>query len=226
MAKIDTTDMPLMNKAVYQLVLLKAEGNVRTFSKMIGMSQQRINRLFLVDKRSGNYPTVSQDIRDVVCEVFGISEKELAKGGFEDLPKQASFTPNLNYEKGIPYYNVPFKMGYELPYDGNTQNPDYLIDFTPFNQCDFWCNASGYSMYPTIASGDYVAMKVINDFRLIVNNEIYGFVLKNGLRTIKRAKVVGDKFILTPDNKEYDEQEVGIEDVLSVFKVMGAVKLF
>ena len=145
----------------------------------------------------------------------------------ESLPTYTVAAEDIvSYEKGKPYFDVPFKMGYDFPFNDNTSNPDYLIDFKPFNKCDFWCNCSGYSMYPTIASGDFVAMQIVRDFHLIVNNEIYGFVLKNGLRTIKRAKLHNNVFTLTPDNKDYEPQEVPADDVLCVYRVIGAVKVF
>lgn len=227
--------MPPTNRQIYRLIQRTCDGNVSAFAKTIKASQQRVNRLFSKDPRSGKYPSVSNSLMEAICETYNISEMELRNASIIDYNSRLDEDSSdkyivsdsvINYSNGKPYYDVPFELGYNLPFNEYIGNPTYLVNFKPFNNCDFWCNASGYSMYPTIASGDFVAMKIMKDFRLIVNNEIYGFVLKNGLRTIKRAKLKGDVFTLSPDNKDYDEQEVNIQDVLEVYRVVGTVKVF
>lgn len=238
---IDIYKLPLKNRVVYSFILEKENGNVRKFANEIGKSQQVISRLFHVDRRSGKYPNVLDDVVDAICKRYDVDKDDFLQGRYggiieltalsynkEEMEKQlpSILKSRIGTEEGKPYYNVPFKMGYDLPYNDNTANPDYIINFTPFNRCDFWCNAAGYSMYPTFASGDIVAFQVIEDFSYLINNEIYGIVLKNGLRTIKRVKERGDVLILIPDNKEYDEQEVLKSDVIAIFRVMGTVKVF
>lgn len=192
--------------------------NAKKFSEAIGLNRPQA----IYDIMNGKTANISNTMAVKIVSVFpDINKTWLLTGDGESTER-----PIIGTEKGKPYYNVPFKMGYDLPYNDNISNPDYLVDFAPFNNCDFWCNAAGYSMYPTIASGDLVAFKVINDFSYLINNEIYGIVLKNGLRTIKRVKEKGNVFLLIPDNKEYDEQEVLKEDVLAIFRVMGTVKVF
>ena len=50
----------------------------------------------------------------------------------------------------------------------------------------------------------------------------------NGMRTIKRlGRSVRDGYYkLIPTNKEYDEQEIPIDKILMVYRVMGAMKAF
>ena len=60
-----------------------------------------------------------------------------------------------------------------------------------------------------------------------MNNEIYGIITVNGLRTIKRVKDNGDTLTLIPDNKDgYDEQVIEKKDVMHVFQVLGCIKMF
>lgn len=127
---------------------------------------------------------------------------------------------------GIPYYNVDFEMGFDIMVNDTTTNPDYMIDFAPYNKCTCWCNARGNSMYPTISSGDIIALKKIADFHLLLSGEVYAIVTVNGLRTIKRIKDNGDTLTLIPDNKEYPEQIIDKKDVIGVFQVMGSMKMF
>ena len=243
--KINVDELPFMNKVIYQYVMSRANGNITEFARLIDVSQQRISRLFYKDSRSGKYPTVSQSIKDAVCEAFGLSEMELtARVTYPDLEegkitngsvaKDAPQTEyggyprvvNDDYNNGKPFYDVPFTMGYDLPFNDNTSNPTCMIDFRPYNKCDFWCRATGDSMYPTISDGDIVAVKRVYDFASsVISNDIYAIVLCNDLRAIKRLVDKGDTFILVSDNKEYEPQIVNKSDVRFVYRVMGSLKM-
>ena len=259
---IDVEMLPLDNYAVYQLILKETNGNVSEFANRIGIAQQRINRLFSVDARSGKYPRVSESIMETICDFYSISHDDLIKPytykyrnneevdpmkdlfgdkeptmPFNEILKKYSH-PSVEetadkvcedspiYGKGKPFYDVPFELGYKMPYNENYNNPDGFIYFDQYNTCDFWCRAMGQSMTPTIASGDIVALKEIKDFRYLVNNEVYAIVLKNELRTIKRVKDKGEAFLLIPDNRDYEEQLIPKDEILAVYKVMGAMKMF
>lgn len=127
---------------------------------------------------------------------------------------------------GIPYYNIDFQMGFDLRALDNRANADAIFDIEPYNNCTCWCNARGDSMHPTISSGDMVALKRIEDWSYLINNEIYAVITKNELRTIKRIRDKGDTVILIPDNKEYDEQEIPKSIIAHLFLVKGTIKPF
>ena len=69
--------------------------------------------------------------------------------------------PKVNYEyKGAPYYNVDFIGGFDLVLNDQTRNPDYYINFAPYNKEGvIWCNITGHSMEPELNNGDFIAMK-------------------------------------------------------------------
>ena len=141
--------------------------------------------------------------------------------------KDADEKPVISYTDGVPYYNVDFEMGFDLMVEDKTANPEYNISFSPYNKCDVWCNARGNSMYPTIASGDIIALKEIKDFSFLVSDEIYAIVTSNGLRTIKRLRDEGEDYVLIPDNKkDYSEQRINKHLVTRVYQVMGCMKMF
>lgn len=137
--------------------------------------------------------------------------------------------PRRTYDSrtGVPFYNVQFELGFDFMETDNRTNPDYMIDFQPYNKADCWCTSKGNSMHPTISGGDIIALKRIEDFHILMNNEIYGIITVNGLRTIKRVKDNGETLILIPDNKDgYDEQIIDKKDVMHVFQVLGCIKMF
>lgn len=168
-----------------------------------------------------------------ICDTFKVRKNWLVEGEgqkfrlpeevLETIPARRSYDVRV----GVPYYNVDFVMGYELLTNEQGVNPDYMIDFEPYNKCDCWCNARGDSMAPTISNGDAIAIKEVRDPRsCLINGEIYAIVTTNDLRTIKRIKDNGDTITLIPDNKDYPEQTIGKEMILKVYRVMGSIKMF
>lgn len=168
-----------------------------------------------------------------ICDTFRVRKGWLVDGEgqkyrlpdevLETIPARRSYDARV----GVPYYNVDFAMVYEMLTNDQTVNPDYMIDFEPYNKCEAWFNATGNSMYPTIASGDKIAIKEVKDPKsCLISGEIYAIVTTNELRTIKRVKDNGDTITLIPDNKDYPEQTINKEFILKVFRVMGCVKMF
>ena len=148
--------------------------------------------------------------------------------GQGNMFKDEEEMPVKSYTEGVPYYNVDFEMGFDLMVNDQTARPEYKINFMPYNnKCDVWCNARGNSMYPTIASGDIIALKEVKDFSFLISDEIYAIVTSNGLRTIKRLRDAGDDFLLIPDNKkDFSEQRVNKHLITKVYQVMGCMKMF
>lgn len=158
----------------------------------------------------------------------GEGQKFKAPEEFIEQAKRDSM-PTRTYDAhtGVPFYNTQFELGFDLMDIDNRTNPDYMIDFQPYNKADCWCTSKGNSMHPTISGGDIIALKRIDDFHILMNNEIYGIITVNGLRTIKRVKDNGDTLTLIPDNKDgYDEQVIEKKDVMHVFQVLGCIKMF
>lgn len=191
--------------------------SIREFEKRSGLSNGYIKSL-------KDSPTVSR--MSMIIRAFPEINPKWLQFGEGDMFKEGETQIVKSYTKGIPYFNVDFEMGYDEMFNDQTSNPEFLIDFKPYNKCDVWCNARGNSMYPTIASGDIIALKEIKDTRYIISNEIYAIVTENGLRTIKRIIDKGDRYTLVPDNKEYPEQDIDKSVVTKLFLVVGAMKMF
>lgn len=179
---------------------------------------------------------VSKKLAYKLQEEFGVNAAWLLTGqgtmsiseaignGYKVTEYEEEEKPQISTTTGRPYYNVNFMLGFDTLVNDQTQNPDYLINFQPYNNCDYWCNAYGDSMAPTISSGDIVALKRINDFNYLINGEIYAIVTSNGLRTIKRVRDNGETITLTADNPTIDEQTLPKSIVTHVFHVIGVMK--
>ena len=204
--------------------LLKMKISQKKFETACGLSNGYVNGLKkspsadVLQKIFGAYPMLNQD-----WLIKGEGDMIVAKPE-DDAEDKPRFTDN--YKEGKPFYDVPFAMGYDLPFNDNTSNPTCMIDFRPYNKCDFWCKATGDSMYPTICDGDIVAVKQVQDFsRSVISRDIYAIVLYNDLRAIKRLIDRGDSFILRSDNDGYEDQVVPKTDVRCVYRVMATLKM-
>lgn len=138
--------------------------------------------------------------------------------------------PTINYQHiGNPYYNVDFSGSFTLVCNNQATSPDYYINFEPFNiKNGMWCNVSGKSMEPEINNGDKICIKEVKDWQTFIPfGEIYGIVT-NEFRTVKRVGKSTTKgcIKLIPSNPDYDPQDLPISQVIAIFQVVGAVKMF
>lgn len=143
--------------------------------------------------------------------------------------KDVEYTPEINYEyKGAPYYNVDFIGGFDVVMNDQTINPDYYINFAPYNKPGVvWCNITGHSMEPELNNGDFIAMKeMLSPIQYLPYGEIYG-IITDDYRTVKRIRMSErEGYVrLIPTNKspEYAEQEIPISMIRKVFAVLGSM---
>lgn len=134
-------------------------------------------------------------------------------------------------EDGIPYYDVDFLGGFDEMANDQTSVPVYFVDFKPFNtKGNMWLNITGDSMAPRINSGDKICIRQIQP-EDVIYGEIYAIVTKGGLRTVKwvtRAPQSG-MVRLVPENKDPkfgDYQDISWNDIIYIYKVIGAVRSF
>lgn len=203
---------------ISRLMTGKTVPNVDTISKLTNTFEDSVNKMYLRGFPEHLIIPRSKADKDLFGDT-GYKESPSGEPSEQDIPKQS-------YKNGRPYYNVDFRCGFDILINCQTQNPDYLIDFQPYNDCDLYCNAHGDSMHPTISSGDIVALKRIEDFRYLINGEIYAIVTSNGMRTIKRIRDNGDTFTLIADNQAISDQTIPKSLVTHAFLVRGSIKMF
>ncbi|MBD5391268.1 LexA family transcriptional regulator [bacterium] len=162
-----------------------------------------------------------------ISDATGIKLEWLAVGK-GDMYEVNEPTPEISYTNGVPYYNEDFLLGFEEITQPSSENPDFLIRMPGYEKATLWCNASGHSMEPEINNGDIIALQRIDDFLFLPYGDVYGFITTNGLRTIKRlGRSEKDGYYkLIPTNKDYDDQEIPINKIALVYRVMGAMKAF
>jgi len=139
-------------------------------------------------------------------------------------------TPSINKKfNGSPYYNVDFIGGFDLVMNDQTVNPDYYINYPPYNKEGVvWCNLTGRSMEPEISNGDIIALKpMTSPIQYLPTGEIYAIITED-YRTVKRIKMSDrEGFVrLIPSNKEFQEQEIPISMITRVYAVLGSIRKF
>lgn len=171
---------------------------------------------------------------EAIAEKFPVWNAEwiiTGKGKPTDIEVQIEVkdnTPKISYTEGVPYYDEDFLLGFEEIGTPNSENLDFLIKMPGYEKATLWCNASGHSMEPKINNGDIIALQRVEDFSFLPFGDVYGFITTNGMRTIKRLGRASREgyYRLIPTNKEYDEQEIPINKIALVYRVMGTMKSF
>ena len=213
--------------------LNKEDIEQKRLASILGKTPQYVNGV------CSDRTTIGKKLANTLQETIGVSAAWLLTGtgsmyadrqeddgmAHDDVPEYEEL-PRTSLSVGRPYYNVDFALGFGIMENDQTRTPDYLIDFPPYNDCDCYCNAHGNSMYPTIASGDIVALKHITDISVLINGDIYAIVTTNGLRTIKRIRDNGTTVTLIADNAAVAEQTIDKSIIRHVFHVRGTIKTF
>lgn len=202
-------------------------GKNTVFASLIGVSEANIRNY-----KSGVMPKA--DFLEKIARNFDININWLLTGEgnmLNEEPKNDKM-PNINYEcVGTPYYNVDFIGGFDLIVNDQTVNPDFYINYPPYNKEGVvWCNLTGHSMEPEISNGDIIALREVNTpIQYLPAGEIYGIVTEE-YRTIKRIRLSNrEGYVrLIPSNKseEYCEQEIPISMIIHVYAVLGSIRKF
>lgn len=209
-----------VKQRLIQFIKYKGIGQGK-FEKTVGLSNGYINQL--------RHSPSPQKIQMIIGAYPDLNQSWLLTGEGEMLNSLKIGTePNINYTKGVPYYNVDFIGGFDIVLNDQTINPEYLIDFQKYNEATCWCNVTGHSMEPEITHGDIIALKKIEDKSFLPLGEVYAIVTTNGMRTIKRLGPSNDPkcYTLVPTNKspEYGIQELPKDMIEHIFQVLGCMK--
>lgn len=192
------------------------------FARRVGEKPQTVSNWVVRDN--------GINVLNKVMEVFPQVNKDWLMTGHGDMIKSNNNNsePQINFTKGVPYYNVDFIGGFDIVLNDQTISPEYLIDFRKYNEATCWCNVTGHSMEPEITHGDIIALKKNEDKSFLPLGEVYAIVTTNGMRTIKRLGPSSDPkcYTLVPTNKspEYGIQELPKDMIEHIFQVLGCMK--
>lgn len=221
-----------MNETIFDRISTIVEkfgnGKNTVFASLIGVSEANVRNY-----KNGVMPKA--DFLEKIARSFDININWLLTGEGNMLRSESEKEeklPSVNqtYE-GAPYFNVDFIGGFDVIVNDQTRNPDFYINYPPYNQEGVvWCNLTGHSMEPEISNGDIIALReVTTPIQYLPAGEIYGIVTEE-YRTVKRIRLSQKEgFVrLIPSNKseEFCEQEIPISMILKVYAVLGSIRKF
>lgn len=221
-----------MNETIFDRISTIVEkfgnGKNTVFASLIGVSEANVRNY-----KNGVMPKA--DFLEKIARSFDININWLLTGEGNMLSSESEKEeklPSVNqtYE-GAPYFNVDFIGGFDLIVNDQTVNPDFYINYPPYNQPGVvWCNLTGHSMETEISNGDIIALReVTTPIQYLPAGEIYGIVTEE-YRTVKRIRLSQKEgFVrLIPSNKseEFCEQEIPISMILKVYAVLGSIRKF
>lgn len=214
------------NERLERLVEYYGNGNKSHFAKILGVKAQTINTWL-----SRN--TYDTELIFAKCDNINASWLLTGEGNMicaKSEKEEKIPSVNKTYE-GAPYFNVDFIGGFDVIVNDQTRNPDFYINYPPYNQEGVvWCNLTGHSMEPEISNGDIIALReVTTPIQYLPAGEIYGIVTEE-YRTVKRVRLSQKEgyIRLIPSNKseEYCEQEIPISMIIRVYAVLGSIRKF
>lgn len=221
-----------MNETIFDRISTIVEkfgnGKNTVFASLIGVSEANVRNY-----KNGVMPKA--DFLEKIARSFDININWLLTGEGNMLRTESEKEeklPSVNqtYE-GAPYFNVDFIGGFDVIVNDQTRNPDFYINYPPYNQEGVvWCNLTGHSMEPEISNGDIIALReVTTPIQYLPAGEIYGIVTEE-YRTVKRVRLSQKEgFVrLIPSNKseEFCEQEIPISMIFKVYAVLGSIRKF
>lgn len=163
-----------------------------------------------------------------ISEMFGYTIDDLLNKDLSLAEESTKLTTN-NHGSGIPFYNIDVTASLTESFNDIKEEPEFYVDFKPFNDCSAYLPVVGDSMYPDIKSGEIVALKKVNNPDIIQYGEAHLVITNeeaNNMRTLKvirKHKTNKDLIILKPANPEFDEIEIPKTSILGLYIVKGTV---
>lgn len=141
--------------------------------------------------------------------------------------KATNVTPS---QRGVPFYNKPFTGSTNVTFDTLArEDPEFYIDYEPFNDCSFYRTVYGDSMCPRYNPGDVVACKKVLNKNIIMYGESYFCLVRmdgDSHETIKVLRRNPDPtmIILKPLNPDFDESIVPIDSIIDLYIIKGKIE--
>jgi len=238
-------EFPVENQRVKEVIDIYCDGNELRFSKEIGISQPRINRLFSLDPRSGKYPVVSFEIIQAIINKYIILSAEwlISGRGQREISKENILQePRAVYKKNgdktldsqaVPLYNIEATAGIvNLFNDTKQTKPVDYIQIPNLPKCDGAVYVTGDSMYPLLKSGDIIMYKQINNILDgIFWGEMYLISIDQDGDEMVTVKYIqksekGEEWIkLVSQNKHHDDRDVSLTKVRALALIKASIRI-
>lgn len=86
--------IPEINARIMQVIDYYSNKNVTKFANSIEITQQTLNRLFIIDKRTGKYPLATTEIIKKISEMYDIDANWILTGKGDMLKSSSKISPS------------------------------------------------------------------------------------------------------------------------------------
>jgi len=170
---------------------------------------------------------VSNAIKDRLAFRFNVNREWLTHGLGEPILQQA--VPIADTQEGVPYFDINLAETDMDKFLVAEHQPDYFVNYRPFNDCTAYLPVFGDSMYPRYASGEIIAVKEISNYNVLQWGEAYLVITDektNHLRSIKLVHEHPDasKLILRSSNPNFrGDTVIGKENIKAMYIIKGKI---
>jgi len=192
-------------------------------ARLLNVSSEQVSNYYL--SKSFQKPTLKK-IKAVFTD-FILNNIEINYPYNEEKRGNNSTTLNKN---GVPYYDIDVNASIISGFSDVREDPEFYVDYRPFNDCSAYVPVFGDSMYPRYASGEVIAVKQVENPDYIQWGEAHLIITDshtNNMRVIKTIHPCdGDqsKIVLRSSNPNFKgDTIIPRESILSIYIVKGKV---
>lgn len=142
----------------------------------------------------------------------------------DSLPRAAQ-----NDCPGVPYYDLDVTATITESFTDVKEDPEFFVDFRPFNDCAAYLPIYGDSMYPTFASGEIIAVKQLTNPDVILWGEAHLVITNAEANNMKTVKLLfphedENKIILRASNPNFrGDTVIPKSSILNIYIVKGKI---
>lgn len=135
----------------------------------------------------------------------------------------------LGHKLGVPFFSKAIRGVIASPDTMAGEEPDYYINFEPFNDCTFYRPVFGDSMSPRYNAGDIVACRRVQNRKNILFGQSYLCLLSiegDFIETLRVLRKPDDPLMVTlmPLNLTYDSSVVALSSIVDMFVICGKIE--
>ena len=213
----------IINERIQYIVDQFFKGNVSAYCRDVEIGQSTMNDILGIKKFKPSAATIAKILNGKSVK---INSSWLLTGNGDMLQNDFSLTNSTGI--GVPYYDIDVTASLTESFSDVKEEPEFYVDFRPFNDCTAYLPVFGDSMYPLITSGEIVALKKVINPEYIQYGEPHLIITNaeaNNMRTLKiiRKHLDDDMIILKPVNPLFDEMSIPRKTILSLYIVKGKI---
>ena len=131
--------------------------------------------------------------------------------------------------EGVPYFDLDFS---NQPFNESiiaNEEPEFYVNFKPFNDCTAYLTIYGDSMYPKYTSGDIISIKKLPNKDVILWGEAYLVITNESANNLCTVKIIHphknpDKIILRASNPNYaGDTVIDKKSILELYSIKGKI---